>query len=203
MHYDLVFLHTASVHIETFSRLAEAWLPGVRIQHLVNEQLLADAQDHDYLPAELVERIQAAVREAGKTASAVCCTCSTIGDAAEQTFSDCTGKYSIRIDRAMADQAVREAKRIKVLAALESTIGPTEQLLYSSAHRLGRRVELDTDVVEGAWDAFQSGNLERYHRVIAQYLAKLDGACELIVLAQASMAPAAQQQFSRMRSLSK
>lgn len=191
MAYDLIFLHTATSHIDTFNDLAERWLPGVHIAHQVEAGLLAEAQREGLTPV-LIERVQGVVKQAGQQADVVCCTCSTLGDAAERTFADDTGKYSIRIDRAMADQAVVMAagQRIQVLAALATTLEPTEQLLRSSAHQAGVELTLQPSLVEGAWAEFESGDLAGYYQRIAAQIGLLAKSCELVVLAQASMAPA-------------
>lgn len=191
MPHDLIFLHTASSHIDTFNTLAERWLPGVCVAHQVEAGLLAEAQ-REGLTYELIERVQRAVRQAGEQAAVVCCTCSTLGDAAERTFMGVAGKYSIRIDRAMADQAVVMAagKRIQVLAALATTLEPTEQLLRSSAHQAGVELTLQSSLVDGAWAEFEAGDLAGYYQRIAMQIDLLAKSCELVVLAQASMAPA-------------
>jgi hypothetical protein len=50
----------------------------------------------------------------------------------------------------------------------------------------------DVSVVEGAWDAFLAGDAEAYHSGVAQAARALAGRCDVVVLAQASMKPAAE-----------
>jgi len=44
MSRHVAFLHTSPVHVETFDRLAKAADPALRIDHIVDEALLSDAQ---------------------------------------------------------------------------------------------------------------------------------------------------------------
>ena len=188
----VVFLHTATVHVETFDRLVAEARPGLRVEHVVAEHLLAEAQRDGPADPVLVERVHAAMQAAARGgARVVACTCSTIGDAAERTPTD--GRFQpIRIDRAMADRAVALGARIRVLAALESTVQPTLDLIQASASRVDRSPDVQVTLVSGAWSHFMRGDREGYLQAIA-LAARSVPAADVIVLAQASMAPAAER----------
>lgn len=186
----LAFLHTSPVHIDTFERLVKAADPGVRVEHVVAEQLLAEAQRVGAEDPGLVQRIQGAMAGAAVNgATMVVCTCSTIGGAAERTQGG--GFRVARIDRAMADRAVELGPRVLVVAALESTLSPTGDLIRDSAARLGRRVEIENLLVAGAWTHFQHGNTGAYVEAVAAVVRAYPAGPNVVVLAQASMAPAA------------
>ena len=93
----------------------------------------------------------------------------------------------------MADRAVKLGPRILVVAALESTLAPTAKLLEESAVALGAAVEIELLVAEGAWSHFLHGDRTAYvEAVTAAVLAAAPHAASVIVLAQASMSPAAE-----------
>lgn len=98
---------TVLLAVETFERLMQATAPQVKVEHIVNEELLADAQRVGADDPALVKRVHGAMVEAAATgASIVVCTCSTIGGLAEKTpTQNCFA--AVRIDRAMADRAVK------------------------------------------------------------------------------------------------
>lgn len=76
-------------------------------------------------PAAVAGAVRARVREAvDRGARAVLCTCSTIGGVAEAAGAG-SGVAVLRVDRLMAAAAVAAGPRVVVLAALESTLGPT------------------------------------------------------------------------------
>lgn len=164
--------------------------PGLRAAHFVHEDLLADARREGVREAGLVARIESAMGQARESgAPVVMCTCSTIGGVAEAM--DTGGAFtSARIDRAMADEAVRGGGPVLVVAALESTLGPTLELIRDSAARLGADPALETLVVAGAWAHFEAGNQERYIDSIVQEIAQAHASGAIVVLAQASMAAA-------------
>jgi hypothetical protein len=97
----------------------------------------------------------------------------------------------IRIGRPMLRRAVTLGSRIGVLAVLTSTVEPTTRVLAEEATEAKADVSLEVSVVEEAWDAFLSGDAEEYRSRIAQAARALSNRCDVVVLAQASMEPAA------------
>lgn len=190
MRPHLAFLHTSPVHIDTFARLLGRADAELVVEHFVAEDLLVDAQrlgtDH---PA-LVERVHAAMSNAAAQGAAlVVCTCSTIGQVAERMPT--AGRFTAaRIDRAMADRAVRLGSNVLVVAALESTLGPTTELIRESAQALNADVVLQTLWVEDAWPRFLRGDQAGYVQAVVHAVRAAAGQADVIVLAQASMAPA-------------
>lgn len=188
----LAFLHTAQVHVPTFERLVREIAPDLRVRHVVREDLLADARAVGVEDTGLVARVHHAMHEAASSgATVVVCTCSTIGAIAEKTATGDAFK-ALRIDRAMADRAVRTGPRVLIVAALESTLAPTTALVLSAAQNAGVVVRPSHLLVERAWSHFQSGDIAGYVETLAGAIrAKADGAdrADVVVLAQASMAP--------------
>ena len=185
----IAFLHTAPVHVDMFARLMQAYAPDCVVQHLVDEALLRDAQTLGVEDATIVARVTQRMNEASENgARVVVCTCSTIGGIAENV--DPHGRFlPMRIDRAMADEAVERGEQILIVAALESTIRPTQRLVEDSAATRGRHVNIRTMVVQSAWPFFLSGNLVAYCAQIEQAIRDQARNGDVVVLAQASMAP--------------
>lgn len=132
----LAFLHTAQVHVATFDCLVQAQAPATLIDHVVDATLLTDAQALGVEDAGVIARVEAAMRQAaGHGARVVVCTCSTIGGIAERMDAG-QAFTAMRIDRAMADAAVRLGPKVLVVVALASTLGPTLRLLSDSADHI-------------------------------------------------------------------
>jgi hypothetical protein len=187
----LSFLHTSPVHVASFARLLDGQAPGMVAEHHVDEALLAAAQQAGADAAVLERRVNEAMTAAAAGGAAVVvCTCSTIGAAAERTPTG--GRFvAMRVDRAMADAAVLAGPRILMVAALASTLAPTTRLLQESAAALGRPLQLQSLLAEEAWTHFQHGDHAAYINAIARSVTAATAAADVIVLAQASMAPAA------------
>jgi hypothetical protein len=119
-------------------------------------------------------------------------TCSSIGEATEAA-AGAVGVPVVRIDTAMAERAVRLAAegggRITVLATLEATLGPTGRLLQRLG---GNELMVHAEVVADALNARQAGDTDRHDALIAEALRVAATDADVLVLAQASMAPAAE-----------
>ena len=184
------FLHTAEVHVPRFGRLMSEEAPGVPVTHLVDTSLLADArvEGRDGLVRAGVAARLAELLEGG--AVEIVCTCSTIGGIAEELGA-------LRVDRPMAEEAVRIARshggRIAVVAAVESTIGPTRALLLDSAQRMGAEVTLVEAPCLDAWPIFEAGEVDAFLDAIAAHVVKVAESADVVVLAQASMADVAER----------
>ncbi|WP_294178595.1 aspartate/glutamate racemase family protein [uncultured Schumannella sp.] len=186
----IAMIHTGAVVIPTFSALATEHLPGVEVQHLLDSTIVGDlggGADHD----QIAQRLSALGRAAKASgADAVVFTCSSISGYASEV-ADAVGLPVLRIDEAMADDAVAAGARIGVVATLETTLRPTAALLRERADLARREVELVEVVVTGAFDAVVAGDRARHDELVGASLVELAARTDVIVLAQASMASAA------------
>jgi hypothetical protein len=183
------FLHTAQVHEATFEALSREYLPFASTVHRVDPHALELARQEGASNGvrAVVAAHLAELRGAG--CEVVLCTCSTLGEVAEDLSGD--GLEVIRIDRPMLRQAVTLGPRIGVLVALTSTREPTTRLLAEEAADAGADITAEVSIAEGAWDAFLAGDAEAYHSSIARAAHTLARRSDVVVLAQASMEPAA------------
>jgi hypothetical protein len=186
----IAFLHTAEVHVATFTDLVADLAPGTPTTHVVDPDLLAAARAAGGVDAALRGRLADRLAEAAEGAAVVVCTCSTLAGPAE-ALGPVAGVPVLRIDRPMAEAAVALGPRVAVVAAVDSTLGPTVELLTGCAAAAGTPIEVSTVLVEGAWAAFEAGDLTGYERRIAEAVDARAPGADVVVLAQASMAGAA------------
>ena len=187
----LTLFHTAAVHIATFDVLLAEIAPDVPVRHVVDEALLRAARDEGRMTPDMTRRVgeQLLVALGGDT-DVLLCTCSTIGGAVEEQGRNAAVPV-LRIDRPMAEHAVAIGEHIAILAALQSTLGPTHALLEDAARKAGRDVSISEILCDGAWPLFERGDTAAYYENLAQHIDHAADTHDVIVLAQASMAPAA------------
>jgi hypothetical protein len=181
------FLHTASVHEATFARLVAERNRSVAVVQITRPELLDRARSHGLDDPELLADIDAALGELDAAGVGVTvCTCSTIGGLAERTAL--VGQVRVlRVDRPMARLAVDRGGRIAVVAAVESTLAPTIELLKEEATAAQALVDIELKPCLDAWSLFELGNFEAYLRAIADHVDALPVEFSTVVLAQASM----------------
>lgn len=184
-------LHTSDVHRPVFDDLVAATDPASSTVTVVDETLLARARRSGVADPALADAVKARLVElVDEGAGSIVCTCSTIGGLAESVGAE-LGVDVVRVDRAMAERAVAIGGRIVVLAALESTVTPTHDLILAVARGRGAEVEIVTRLVAEAWDRFEADDIAGYHTLVAEAIDRV-GDADAVVLAQASMAPAAE-----------
>jgi hypothetical protein len=176
-------LHTADSNIAIFD-MAAAGL-DLALRHTVRADLLAAAEKAGGLTPDIVTATETALRLASEDADIVLLACSTLGPVADRMRLSVPVR---RIDRALAEAARDQAAsgRIAVLYTFPGTRDATEALFREVA---GEAVEMR--LVEGAWDAFKSGDRAAYLALIAAAAddAVAQGVAS-VAFAQASMAPA-------------
>jgi Asp/Glu/hydantoin racemase len=188
MPVTLAFLHTSHVLIPAFSALSKREMPEVEFFHMVDESLIKNTIKTGGLAPTTIRRVGgmvASAREGG--ADAVMVTCSSIGAAVPAV----RGMFDfpvIRVDEAMAEQAVSLGRRIGVVATLRTTLDPTVKLLRDKAAEAGRPIEVAETLCEGAFEAVLAGDTETHDRLVSGAITKLSGESDVVVLAQASMA---------------
>ena len=189
----LCLLHTGALLVPVFTELAKELLPGVRLFHMLDESLIQNTIAAGRLEQTTIRRLFKEIecaREGG--ADVVMVTCSSLGPAitlARQVFDFPV----LRVDQAMAEEAVRRGRRVGVLATLPTTLAPTCDLVRETALALQRECEVVTGLCAGAFEAVIAGNGAEHDRLVTQGLAALIERVDVVVLAQASMARVIQQ----------
>lgn len=185
----VVCLHTADSNIALFDReLLDAGLPDVELHHVVRADLLEAAEAAGGLVTPVRADAAAALSALAADHDAVLLTCSTLGPAVEDVRATMP---VLRVDEALAREAVARGGTVVALCAVTTTLGPTTEIFERAA--TGTSATVAVQLVEGAWDEFKAGNLAGYHALVARAAddARESGA-DVVALAQASMAPAAQ-----------
>ena len=186
----VAFLHTGAVVIAPVAELAREFLPGVDTVNYLDDRIVADLRDEGRaagVPARVAELVRAA-KTAG--ADAVMLTCSSISQLAAST-ADEVGIPVLRIDEAMADEAVATGDRIAVLATLPTTLEPTLALIGERAALAGAGPTVVSEVIDGAFAAVSGGDRAAHDRLVADAITRVAADADVVVLAQASMASAA------------
>lgn len=187
----IAFLHTGAVNIAPFGALAAEFLPGATVVNYLDDRIVADLGD-GARAASVPERIEDLVRAAAAGgADAVMFTCSSISELAAPAAA-AAGVRVLRVDEAMADAAVAAGRRIRVLATLPTTCRPTLGLIEERAALAGAAPELSSEVIDGAFEAIVSGDRETHDRLVGAAIERGAAEADAIVLAQASMATAAE-----------
>ena len=182
-------IHTTPATLASLGALAQEILQDVHIVNILDDSILADMRDGHNVEFVRERWISYASTLEKLGVSAVLSACSTVGDFAEEADRMLSVPV-YRIDEAMAEEAVARGGNIAVFATLRSTLDPTVRLIQRKAKESGAQVQVETVLVEGAYEALMGGDKNAHDQKIADAVAKRLDTCNAIVLAQASMASA-------------
>ncbi|MFB9263464.1 aspartate/glutamate racemase family protein [Bradyrhizobium erythrophlei] len=164
----------------SFARL---W-PEARLMNLLDDSLSADLARDGKLTDRMTERFLAMGRYAASTgADGILFTCSAFGPCIEAVAREHAPMPVLKPNEAMIERAVATGKRIGLL----STFPPT---LVSMPPEFPASVQIVPKLAEGALAALDRGDRAEHDRIVVEASKDLRD-CDLIALAQYSMAPAA------------
>ena len=184
----LGLIHTSATLVPVFAQLCKEKLPGVETFNIVDDSLVKNIREAGGITPQIAERVANYIKSAEASgAEQILVTCSSIGPAVE-AGAKLVSVPTLRVDQPMADRAVATGKRIGVIATLSTTLEPTADLIQRRAAIAGKKIELTSKLVEGAFEALMAGDGATHDAKVASALKELSQQVEVIVLAQASMA---------------
>jgi hypothetical protein len=184
----IAVLHTSPATIEIFGRLLRERLPGRRLINILDDSILPELRDNGGDISAVLPRWHAYARIArDQGAGVILNACSSIGALCAPVEAD-LGVTVMRVDSAMARQAVMRGSRIAAVATLKTTLRPTCELLEETARTAGRTPVIEPVLVEGAYEALIAGDQARHDDLLAVALERAAKRSDVVVLAQASMA---------------
>ena len=188
MKVALVYTSTTPELIELLEEEVSKALPeDTEIMSYQDPSILAEVREAGYVTAppaaKLVSMFMQAVMDG---ADAILNVCSSVGEVADaaQDIGKYTGIPIVRIDEEMCREAVRQGKKIAVVATLPTTLEPTKNTILRVAREMNQHVELIDCLVEGAFGLDQ----EQFKELMTEHAGGVANKADVILFAQGSMA---------------
>jgi Asp/Glu/hydantoin racemase len=184
LHTSFVFVTVEPIIRDLFREL----LPDVKVVDFVDSDVLVTVQREGTVTANSVRRmchLAEAAEDAG--VDLIFSACSSLGPAID-VARRLVRVPIVKIDDAMAREAVARAERIGVLATVPSTLAPTTDLIRAHAEEVARHVSITPRLCEGAFAILMGGDRDRHDAMVSEGARALAAEVDLIVLAQASVA---------------
>jgi Asp/Glu/hydantoin racemase len=162
---------------------AKLW-PEAKLMNLLDDSLSSDLARDGSLTPGMTDRFLRIGRYVTSTGSdAILFTCSAFGPCIEAVAREHAPMPVLKPNEAMIEQAVKQGRKIGLL----STFPPT---LVSMPREFPSAVEVVPKLAEGALAALDRGDRVEHDRIVAEASKDLRD-CDVVALAQYSMAPAA------------
>lgn len=184
----LAILHSATVTVEPLRELATEVIPAAEIINFVDDSILRQLARNGGNLAEVEDRLAHYARFAQAAgAGAILVACSSVGELVEK-LRRAVAIPVIRIDAAVAREAVDRGSRIGVATTLPTTLRPTTALLQAAARGRETPIVVEPLLVEGAFEKLVQGDPEGHDALLVPALMGLAGRVDVVVLAHVSMA---------------
>jgi len=166
----------------SFARL---W-PEVRLMNLLDDSLSDDLARDGRLTDAMTERFLSIGRYVASTGTdGILFTCSAFGPCIEAVAGERAPMPVLKPNEAMIEEAAKAGPKVGLLSSFPPT-------LASMPREFPASVQLVPKLAEGAMAALDRGDRAEHDRLVVEAAKDLRG-CDVIALAQYSMAPAAEK----------
>lgn len=184
----LAIIHTTPATIDSLKTLAAEIIPGCQVINFLDDSILPQLAENggnlDEIRGRFLRYFNCA-EDAG--ADIILEACSSVGELAAEG-QDLVRVPVVRIDDAMAEEAVRRGSRVGIAATVATTLNPTTRLIRTKAEAAGKAVDVEPVLVAEAYRRLMAGDRSGHDQLLASALLDLVRRVDVVVLAQASMA---------------
>lgn len=185
----LGIIHAALITTRAIQPYLDEIVPEVEVVHYVDDTI----QNTNFAcqPGTIPRRnyakfVQGALSQQDYGVDLILLACSTFNRAVEHA-RPMIDTPLLQIDRPMMDLAVRDGRRVGLIATVPTTVPASQRLLQLAADEAGRPVEIETRLLGEAFQMLKAGNTARHNEMLIEAVDALSREVDAIVLAQISM----------------
>jgi aspartate/glutamate racemase len=185
----LGIIHAALITTRAVQKFIDETIPEVQVVHWVDDTIQCTnfACEPGVIPRKnLYKFVGAAMSQEEYGVDLILLACSTFNRAVEYA-RPMIATQMLQIDRPMMDLAVREGKRIGLIATVPTTVPASTRLLQTAAADAGKTVEITTRLCSEAFEELKAGNTDKHNDMLLAEIDALGNKVDAIVLAQLSM----------------
>ena len=188
----LALIHTVNWYDKSvFIPFVTPWLrhnPDVRVYNIMDDSLLAESLDNGGATRAVLKRIQFYVLAAeAMGADVAMCSCTTVGEAVRAARAYASIPV-FNIDEPMAREAVRQGRRIGVVATVPTSPAATVRQLERAAEDVGKSIQIKIALNERAFQHLQQGEMESHNELVHEEMDRLARSVDVLALGQISLA---------------
>ncbi|WP_042196364.1 aspartate/glutamate racemase family protein [Paenibacillus camerounensis] len=183
-------IHATLNSLSPMSEAVRRYAPDLATLNFLDEGLITDLNACGKVTRTMLRRFIHLLEKADEAAvEGVLLSCSSFTPYVS-LFRELFNFPIISVDYSMLEQAVERGSHIGVIATVATATPTTVQILRDIAVQKGKDIHLETSTLPDAFEALQAGDIERHNSLIQEHIKLLSKTCEVIVLAQISMARA-------------
>jgi aspartate/glutamate racemase len=196
----VALLHSTRFVVEPVHRVVASQCPEVEIIHIVDEGILRTLFRKGEIDGGIIDwvgRMAQSAEEAGADLAVL--SCSSLSPAVDAVRKRIRIPF-LKIDEPMAEQAVKTADRIGLVATNLTTPKPSTLLIEEVSERLGKKVTIVPRVEADAFIKLNRGDIEGHDRAVIDAVKDLLEEVDRVLLAQISIARVKEKLNEEIRS---
>jgi len=181
-------IHSTRLVVDPVHQVVSSQCPDAEIIHIVDEGILKVLFELGEINERITDWLGRLVNSAAETgADMAVLSCSSLSPAVNDVRENVSIPF-LKIDEPMAEQAIRTADRIGLVATNHTTPKPSTMLIEEVAQRLGKEVVIVPRVQADAFLKLNQGDVDGHDQVVIQAVEELLLDVDVVLLAQISIA---------------
>lgn len=181
-------LHSTRLIVDSVHSVVASQCPNAEFFHIVDEGILRVLFQIGHITDRITDWLgQMAHSAEGTGAQMAVLTCSSLSPAVNSVRDDLKIPF-LKIDEPMAEQAVKTADKIGLVATNHTTPKPSTMLIEEVAQKLGKNPEIIPRVKDDAFMKLSQGDIDGHDNVVIQAVKELLEEVDVVLLAQISIA---------------
>lgn len=187
MKKKIAVIHTSLAVRERIDNEIRKQIPDADIHNIIDEKLLSEVMERGGIDSDIIRRMTLYVQAADSMgADIILNACSSVGEAFELA-GKLTDIPCLKIDQAMAEQAVALGEKIAVYGTVATTLNPSVRLIQNVAQSMEKQVEVTPYLIDGAFQILQEQGPQKHNEMVLGKILETYDKHDVIVLAQVSM----------------
>lgn len=183
----VAIIHTSMVSVEDLRAAFRDEIPEARLINIIDDSLLDEVKTVGHVTPGIVRRMCAYFSQAEQLGvDLIFNQCSSVGEAADVAKATVSVPV-LKVDEAMAEEAVRIGGVIAVVATVASTMGPSCRLVERKALEAGKSVVIKQVLIDGALDVLMTQGKDKHNEMVLARVEEAAKTADVVVLAQGSM----------------
>ena len=164
----IAVIHTSLVSIQDLTKLFSELIPEAEIMNIIDDSLLREVKTVGHPTPFLIKRMCCYYQLAEQSgADLIFNQCSSVGEAAD-IAAKTVAVPVLKVDEPMAAKAVAMGTRIAVVATVGSTMGPSSRLVEREAAKIGKEIQLERVLIDGALDVLMTEGPEKHNAMVLE-----------------------------------
>ena len=188
MSKKIAVIHTSLTIFPSMDKEILRQIPDADIHNIIDVKILSDVMKNGGINEDIKKRMTMYVLACESMgADIILNACSSVGEAFDVAKS-ITTVPCLKIDQAMAEEAVGAGSNIAVYGTVGTTLDPSARLIKRVAAEKGKSITVTKYLIDGAFQILAEGDTETHNKMVLKKIMETKDNDDVIVLAQASMA---------------